>query len=96
MDRTLTVKQLLVEVLPISKPTLYRLVQTRQIPFIRLGGKLLLFKESAVREWLDKQANKAASVGQFDRSSQRKGANSKRRPRAKGKNTTAEPVAVAS
>ena len=74
MDRTLTVKQLLAEVLPISKPTLYSLVQRREIPFLRLHGKLLLFKESAVREWLDKQANKPATVGQFDRSSQRKGA----------------------
>ena len=42
----------LAEFLAISKPTIYRLVGKRQIPFIKIGG-VLRFKKADIEAYLD-------------------------------------------
>jgi len=40
----------------VSKKKVYKLVQSRSIPFIRLdGGKLLRFDVNAINKWLEKK-----------------------------------------
>ncbi|OGF33655.1 hypothetical protein A2223_00060 [Candidatus Falkowbacteria bacterium RIFOXYA2_FULL_35_8] len=46
------------EYLSLSKPTLYRLVESRKIPFIKLG-KLVRFDIKEVEQWLNVFRKKA-------------------------------------
>ena len=39
--------------LQVKKSTVYSLVQRRFIPFIKLSRKLLRFRESEIREWIE-------------------------------------------
>ena len=70
MESLLNVSSLL-EKLPISRVSLYRLVQTRRIPFVRLNGKTLFFRESEIEAWLAKQSAEPA-VGRYVRDVPRK------------------------
>ena len=51
MAELLTVTQL-TERFPISRFTVYRLTKRNQIPFCRIGGRLL-FRSSTIEKWLD-------------------------------------------
>ncbi len=50
----LTIKEA-AEYTRLSTPTLYRLTSKRQIPFLKVGGKLL-FKIESLTAWLDSQS----------------------------------------
>ena len=42
------------EYINLSKSAIYKKTSLNQIPFIKAGGKKLLFKQEAIDEWLDK------------------------------------------
>ena len=52
MERLLTIDDV-AEMLQVKKSTVYSLVQRRFIPFIKLSRKLLRFRESEIREWIE-------------------------------------------
>ena len=53
MNRQLTVRETC-SLLVISKPTLYRMIRDRQIPFRKIRGQIR-FDETELDEWLDEQ-----------------------------------------
>ncbi len=40
----------------LGRPTLYSLVHERRIPHVRLSGRLVRFRASELRSWLDSHA----------------------------------------
>lgn len=47
------------EIFRVSKPTIYRMIQSRILPFYKIGGALR-FKETEVLEYLESQRVKPA------------------------------------
>ena len=47
--------------LGLAKPTLYEKTSNRQIPFLKAGGKKLLFKRSELIKWLESGRRKTKS-----------------------------------
>lgn len=41
--------------LRMKRSTIYKLVHKKQIPFVKVNGKKLLFERQAIVEWLKKQ-----------------------------------------
>ena len=54
MNEIMTINEA-VEYTRLSKPTIYRLTSKKQIPFLKVGGKIL-FKLSTLSSWLDSQS----------------------------------------
>lgn len=60
MEKLLKVKDA-ADFLGLSKSTLYNLIKSRKIPFIRLTQKRVALKESELKLWLERREN----VGQW-------------------------------
>ena len=54
MEKLLSIQEA-ADLLGLKKPTLYKKVMCRTIPFIKLGGRVL-FKESMLDEWVNNHA----------------------------------------
>jgi excisionase family DNA binding protein len=54
MDERLLTSEEVQEKLQISRHTLYRLIEARELTAIKLGPKLLRFKESEVKNFIEK------------------------------------------
>lgn len=53
METLYTVNEL-AEALKVSEVWLYRLVREDKIPYVRVAGKAVRFKESEIEEWIEK------------------------------------------
>lgn len=52
MENFLTVNDLS-EILKVSEQWIYKLVRQKRVPFIRVAGKALRFRESDIENWLE-------------------------------------------
>lgn len=58
MDERLLTSEEVQDKLQISRHTLYRLIETGELTAIKLGPKLLRFKESEVKNFIEKSQTK--------------------------------------
>lgn len=57
MESFLTVSELS-EILKVSEPWVYKLVRQQRIPFTRVAGKAVRFRESDIEGWLEESNGK--------------------------------------
>ena len=53
MEKFYSVKEL-TQLLSISKPTIYRWVREGRIPYYKVNGYLIRFREKDIKEWIEK------------------------------------------
>ena len=61
MDRLITIEEL-VEKLSVSKATIYAWTSRGRIPHVKVGSRLIRFRESEIIAWLDSQESKKTSA----------------------------------
>lgn len=63
MERTTYKVDEIAQVLGVSRDLIYQMVRERQIPFIRIGERRIVFKRDSIERWMNEQETKNMHPG---------------------------------